>query len=221
MSMFTLACLTTSNLPWFMPLTFQAPRQYCSLQHRTLLPSPVTSTTGCCFCFGSISSFFLELFLHWSPVAYWAPTNLGVHLSVSYLLPFHTVHGVLKAKISSEYSLEGLIETPILWPPDAKSWLIWKDPDAGKDWRREETGMTEDKMVGWHHHLDGHEFEWTLGVGDEQGSLEFCSPWGCKESDMTELLNWTELVLVRGVISKSLIQFSVDGWSYAPSWLFT
>ena len=71
MLMFTLAisCLTTSNLPWFMDLTFQVPMQYCSLQHRTLLLSPVPSTTGCCFCFGSIPSFFLELFLHWSPVA--------------------------------------------------------------------------------------------------------------------------------------------------------
>ena len=79
MSTFTLAisCFITSNLPWFKDLTFQVPMQYCSLQHRTLLPSPVPSTTGCCFCFGSIPSFFLELFLHWSPVAYWAPTNLG------------------------------------------------------------------------------------------------------------------------------------------------
>ena len=76
---FTLAisCLTTSNLPWFMDLTFQVPMQYCSIQHQTLLPSPVTSTAGCCFCFNSIPPFFLELFLHWSPVAYWAPTDLG------------------------------------------------------------------------------------------------------------------------------------------------
>ena len=90
MSMFTLviSCLTTSNLPWFMDLTFQVPMQYCSLQRWTLLPSPVPFTTGCCFCFGSIPSFFLELFLHWSPVAYWAPTNWGVHLSVSYLFAF-------------------------------------------------------------------------------------------------------------------------------------
>ena len=74
--MFTLIiCLTSANLPWFMNLTFQVPMQYFSLQHQTLLPSPVTSTTGCCFC--SVSSFFLELFLHWSPVAYWAPTDLG------------------------------------------------------------------------------------------------------------------------------------------------
>ena len=79
MSTFTLTitCLTTSNLPWFMDLTFPVPMQYCSLQHQTLLLSPVTSTTECCFCFDSISSFFLELFLHWSPVAYWAPTDLG------------------------------------------------------------------------------------------------------------------------------------------------
>ena len=79
MSMFTLAisCLTTSSLPWFMDLIFQVPMQYCSLQHQNLLPLPVTPTTGCCFCFGSISSFFLELFLHSSPVVYWAPTSLG------------------------------------------------------------------------------------------------------------------------------------------------
>ena len=77
--MFTLAIsyLTTSNLPWFMDLTFQVPMQYRSLQRQTLLPSPVTYTTGYCFCFGSISPFFLDLFLHWSPVAYWARTNLG------------------------------------------------------------------------------------------------------------------------------------------------
>ena len=85
MSTFILAvsCLTSSNLPWFMDLTFQVPMQYCSLQHRTLLISPVTSTTGYCFCFGSNPSFFLELFLHWSSVAYWVPTDLGNSLSVS------------------------------------------------------------------------------------------------------------------------------------------
>ena len=74
---FAISCLTTSNLPWFMDLTFQVPMQYCSLQHQILLLSPGTFTTGCCFCFGSISSFFLEVFLDWSPVTYWAPTDLG------------------------------------------------------------------------------------------------------------------------------------------------
>ena len=81
-------------------------------------------------------------------------------------------------------------ETPILWPPDAKNWLIWKDPIAGKDWRWEEKGMTENEMVGWHHWLNRHEFEQALGVGDGQGGLACCSPWGCKELDTTERLNW-------------------------------
>ena len=84
-------------------------------------------------------------------------------------------------------------ETPILWPPDAKSLLNGKDPDAGKDWGQEEKGMTEDKIVGWHHQLNGHEFGWTPGVGDRQGGLACWGSWGLKESDMTEWLNWTEL----------------------------
>ena len=91
MSMFTIgiSCLTTSNLPWFMDLTFQVPMQYCHLQHWALLISPVTSTTWHCFHFGSVSSFFLELFLHWSPVAYWAPTNLeSLSFSVLYFCLF-------------------------------------------------------------------------------------------------------------------------------------
>ena len=78
-------------------------------------------------------------------------------------------------------------EAPIFWPPDSKNWLIGKDPDAGKDWRREEKGMTE--IAGWHHRLNGHEFEETLGDGEGQRSLVCCSPRGCKESDMTWQLN--------------------------------
>ena len=81
-------------------------------------------------------------------------------------------------------------EAPIISPPDVKNWLIRKDPDAGKDWRQEEKGMTEDEMVGWHHQLNGHEFEQALGVADGQGSLVCCSPWGHKE---TRLSDWTEL----------------------------
>ena len=92
-------------------------------------------------------------------------------------------------------------ETPILWPHDAKSWLIWKDPDAGRDWRQEEKGATEDEMVGWHHRLNGHGFGWTPGVDDGQGGLECCGSWGHKVSDTTERLNWTE---VTSVISNSL-----------------
>ena len=88
-------------------------------------------------------------------------------------------------------------ETPVLWPPHAKSWLIGKDPDAGRDWGQEENGKTEDEMAGWHHGLNGHEFEWTLGVGNGQGGLACCSSWGHKESDTTERLNWTEEILLR------------------------
>ena len=84
-------------------------------------------------------------------------------------------------------------ETPILGPLDAKSWLIGKYPDAGKDWRQKEKGTTENEMVWWHHWFNGHEFESTLGVGNGQGGLAYCSPWGHKELDMTEWLNWTEL----------------------------
>ena len=83
-------------------------------------------------------------------------------------------------------------ETPILWPSHAKSWLIGKDPDARRDWGQEEKGTTEDKMGGWHHRLDGHESEWTSGVGDGQGGLACCDSRGHKESDTTERLNWTE-----------------------------
>ena len=98
-------------------------------------------------------------------------------------------------EINPECSLEGLmlkLKTPILWLPDVKNLLIWKDPDAGKDWRQEEKGTTEDEMVGWHHWLNGHEFQQAPGAGDGQGGLACCSPWGRKELDMTEWLNWTK-----------------------------
>ena len=96
-------------------------------------------------------------------------------------------------EISPEYSLIGRTdaEAPILWLPDVKDWLTVEDSDAGKDWRQEK-GKTEDEMVGWHHQLDGREFEQAPGVGDGQGSLVCCSPWDCKKSDTTEQLNWTE-----------------------------
>ena len=85
-------------------------------------------------------------------------------------------------------------ETPVLWPPHAKSWLIGKDSDAGRDWGQEEKGTIKDKMAGWHHQLDGHESEWTPGVGDGQGGLACCDSWGRKESDMTERLIWSDLI---------------------------
>ena len=87
-------------------------------------------------------------------------------------------------------------ETPIPWPPDAKSWLIGKDPDAGKDWGWEEKGTTEDEMVGWHHRLNGHGFGWTLGVGNGQGGLAYCVSSVHKESDITQWLNWIDWICV-------------------------
>ena len=116
-------------------------------------------------------------------------------------------------------------ETPILWPPDAKNWLIGKDPDAGRDWSQEKKGMTEDEMVGWHHQLGGHEFEQALGVGDRQGSLVCSSPRGRKASDTTEQLNLTELILRIGLIwwlSKESAckagELSFDSWLGKIPW---
>ena len=98
-------------------------------------------------------------------------------------------------------------ETPIHWPPDAKSLLIWKDPDAGKDWRQEEKRMTEDEVVGWHHWLDGHEFEQSPGVGDAQGSLTCCSPLDHKELDTTERLNWLTDQFLRPTLLADTIMY--------------
>ena len=105
-------------------------------------------------------------------------------------------------------------ETPILWPPDLKSWLIWQGPDAGKDWRQDEKGMAEDEMIGWHHPLNGHGFRWTLGVGDGQGGLACCGSWGRKESDKTEWLNWTEWRNSQMLILKIIIYFVTCSGSY-------
>ena len=114
--------------------------------------------------------------------------------------PRRPSQSILK-EISPGCSLEGLMlkaEPAILWPPDVESWLIWKDPDAGKDWGQEEKGSTMDDMVGWHHQHKGHGFGWTPGVGDGQGGLACCSSWGHKESDTTEWLNRSELILRSG-----------------------
>ena len=95
-------------------------------------------------------------------------------------------------------SLEGMMlkaETPVLWPPHAKSWLTGKDPNAGRDWGQEEKGMTEDEIAAWHHRLDGHGFGWSLGVGDGHGGLAWYNSWGHKESDTTERLNWTHTAM--------------------------
>ena len=130
----------------------------------------------------------------WKNQTSWAEDNgsppMGGQSKTDYLLQSRFVKGSQSWIFIGRIDVEA--ETLILWPPDAKSWLIWKDPDAGKDWRWEEKEMTEKEMVGWHHWLSGHGFGWTL-VGDGQGGLACCSPWGRKASDTAEQLNWTEL----------------------------
>jgi len=105
-------------------------------------------------------------------------------------------------------------EIPILWPPDANNWFIWKDPDAGKDWRWEEKGMTEDEMVGWYHWLAGREFKQALGIGDGQGSLACCSPWGCRSR--IRLSDWTEVALV--VKNHLPMQKTSGTWARSLGW---
>ena len=101
-------------------------------------------------------------------------------------------HGPPDAKVAILWT-DAEAKASVLWPPDVKSWLIRKDPDAGKDWRQKEKGSTEDEKAGWHHRLNGHEFEQALGIGNGQGGLAWCSPWGRKELGMAERLKWTEL----------------------------
>ena len=111
-------------------------------------------------------------------------------------------------------------EIPILWPPDVKSWHIWKDPYAGKDWRQEEQGTTEDEIGGWHHWLNGNGFGWTLGVGDGQRGLSCCSPWGCKELDLTEQLNWTDGFLYNSYYKSILFQLSRRFWCISGAYIW-
>ena len=130
MSMFTLAisCLTTSNLPWFMDLTFQVSLQYCSLQHRTLLLSSVTFTTGYCFCFGSIPSFFLELFLQWSPVAYRAPNDLGSSsFSILSFWLFILFMGF------SRQDTEVVCHSLLQWTTFCQNWSTISGPNCGQE----------------------------------------------------------------------------------------
>ena len=130
----------------------------------------------------------------WAPKNWWFWTvvlekTLESPLDFKEIQPFHP-KGDQSWVFTGRTNAEA--ETPILWPPDVKSWLIWKNPDAGKDWGQEEKRTTEDETVGWHHRLNGHGFGWTPGVGDGQGGLVCCGLWGRKELDTTERLNWTK-----------------------------
>ena len=109
-------------------------------------------------------------------------------------------------------------EAPILWPPDVTNWLIGKDPGAGKDWGQEQKGSTEGEMVGWRHRLNGHESEWTPGVGDGQGSLACYSPWRCKELDTTERLNWL-LTEIKSQSQHIIYWFDHPPCSHRATWI--
>ena len=215
MSTFTLAisCLTTFNLLWFMDLTFQIPMQCCSLQHRTLLLSPVTSTVGCCFSFGSISSFFLELFLHWSPAAYWAPTDLG-NSSFS-VLSFCLF--ILFTGFSRQEYWSGLpVPSPVghslseLSTVTRPSWVT----RHGSSVHRVRQGCGPCDQIDW----------FSVIVVFSQSAL-----WWRRIRGLWELpdgRDWLRgklgLVLMgRAMLSKALIPFSVEGRGWVPSLLFT
>ena len=149
----------------------------------------------------AIQIFFQYFFKYFSSSYIWMSVGWQRKLSAEELMLLKCSVGTLESPLDSKeikpvnpkgnqswiFIEKTDAEAPILWPPDAKNWLIGKDPDAGKDWRWEKKGMTEDEMVGWHHRLDGHKFEQAPGVGDGQGSLACCSR---KELDTTEWLNW-------------------------------
>ena len=140
--------------------------------------------------------FFMAIVFHCIYVLYRLFPSICQWLDLGYFHILVTVNSAgMKRGVHVSFRIRVLFGyTPILCPPRVKSWLIEKDPDAGRDWGQKEKGTTEDEMAGWHHWLDGHEFEWTPGVGNGQGGLECCNSWGCKELDMTEWLNWTELI---------------------------
>ena len=155
-----------------------------------------SSSQGCGFSSSHVWMWELNCKESWAPKKWWFWTvvlekTLESSLDCTEIQPVHP-KGDQSWVFIGRTHVEA--ETPVLWPPDAKSWLLWKDPDAGKYWGQEEKGTTEDEMVGWHHRLNGHEFEQAPGVGDGQGGLACYSPWGRKELDTTEWLNWTEIL---------------------------
>ena len=180
---------------------------YCSRKQRLFFANKGPSSQGHGFSSSHIRMWELDYKESWGPKNWYFCTVVLEKTLESFLdcKEIQTVH--LKGDQSWVFigRTDVEAETPILWPPDAKSWLIWKDPDVGKDWRREEKGTTEDEMVGWHHQLNGHEFGWTPGVGDGQGVLECFSPWGRKQLDTTEWLNWTEELLYQHLISQHIL----------------
>ena len=176
--------------PW--KKSYDQPRHHFKKQ-RHYFANKGLSSQGYGFSSGHVQMWELNYKASWAPKN-WCFRTLVLEKTLESPLDYKEIQPVhLKGNQSCVFISRNDVkaETPIFWPPDAKSCLVWKDPDAGKDWGQEAKGMTEDEMVGWHHQLNGHGFGWTLGVGDGQGGLSYCGSWGCKELDMTEWLNWT------------------------------
>ena len=182
--------------------SYDQPRQHFKKQrHYFANKGPSSQSYG--FSSGHVWMWELDYKENWAPKNWWFWTvvlekTLESPLDCKEIQPVHPKGNQSWAFIGRT---DAEAEAPILWPSDAKKWLIGKNPDAAKDWRQEEKGITEDEMVGWHHWLSGHEFELTPGIGDRRESLVCCSPWGHKESDRAEWLNWTELHLFKSHLS--------------------
>ena len=185
--------LSLSLTPW--KESYDQPRQHIKKQ-RHYFDDKGPSSQG--YVFSSLHVWMLELDFEES----WAPKNwcfwtvllektLESSLDCKYIQPVHSEENQPWDFFGRN---DAKAETPVLWPPHAKCWLIGKDFDIGRDWGQEKKGTTEDEMAGWHHWLDGHEFEWTLGVVYGQGDLACCDSWGHKKSDTIEWLNWTLLI---------------------------
>ena len=176
--------------PW--KKSYDQPRQHIK-NKRHYFVSKGLSSQSCGFSSGHVWMWELDYKESWVPKnwCFWTVVlekTLGGPLDWKGIQPVHSKGNqswIFIGRTDAE------AETPVLWPPDAKNWLVWKDLNSGKDWRLEETGTIEDEMVGWHHWLNVYEFECTLGAGDGQEGLVSCSPRGLKELDMTEQLNWT------------------------------
>ena len=193
---------------------------YISIYKCIYIANKGPSSQGYGFSSSHVSMWELDYKKSWAPKNWWFWTvvlekTLESPLDCKEIQPVHPKENQSWIFIGRT---DAKTKTLIFWPPDAKSWLIGKDPDTGKDWRQEEKGMIEDEMVGWRHWLNGHEFEQTLGVGDGQGGLECYSPWGHKELDTTEWLNWTDKYIYTYKISTNYQTKLYDGFIFSNVW---
>ena len=185
--------------------SYDKPREHIKKQ-RHYFANKIPSSQGCGFSSGHVWMWELDCEERWAPKN-WCFWTVVLEKTLESLLDCKEIQPVHPKGDQSWVFIGGTdveAETPVLWPPHVKSWLIGKDSDAGRDWGQEEKGMTEDEMAGWHHQLDGHEFGWTQGVGDGQGGLVCCNSWDGRDSDMTERLNWTELSQKRFCVNGGL-----------------